>query len=101
MLKIKKISEVIGKKIYSDNGDFIGIVEELNIFDNKVDGWRVVVSRGSKISEVLGGARGIIVPNNFIKSVGDVIIISKEAIPLKEEISLEEEIQEESIEKLE
>ncbi|MEM4181865.1 MAG: PRC-barrel domain-containing protein [Candidatus Pacearchaeota archaeon] len=101
MLKIRKISEVIGKKVYSDSGDFIGVVEELNLLDNKVDGWRVVVSRNSKISQTLGGARGLIIPQNFIKSVGDVVVISKEAIPIRDEdVSLEEEIEESNIESL-
>ncbi len=101
MAKIRKISEVIGKKIYSDNGNLVGIVEEINLLDNKVDGWRVIVSRNSEINKTLGGARGVIIPQNFIKSVGDIVLISKEAIPIKEEFSLEEETAESSIESLE
>ncbi len=45
--------------------------------------------------QVLGGARGIIVPHQFIKAIGDIIIINKNAIPLRgeddEELPLEEE----------
>jgi sporulation protein YlmC with PRC-barrel domain len=85
MLKIRKMSEVIGKRVYTDGGDLFGIVEELNLLDNKVDGWRMVVSRESGMSSLLGGARGIIVPQQFIKAVGDVILINKSAVPIKEE----------------
>ena len=85
MLKIKKMSEVIGKRVYTDAGDLFGVVEELNLLDNRVDGWRIVVSRESGMSALLGGARGIIVPQQFIKAVGDILLISKSAVPVKEE----------------
>lgn len=85
MLKIKKMSEVIGRKVFTDSGDLFGMVEEVNLVDNKIDGWRIVVSRDSGMSSVLGGARGVIVPQQFLKAVGDVLIISKTAVPLKEE----------------
>jgi len=44
--------------------------------------------------QVLGGARGIIVPHQFIKAIGDIIIINRNAVPVQsegEEFSLEEE----------
>jgi sporulation protein YlmC with PRC-barrel domain len=85
MLKIKKLSEVIGRKVFTDAGDLFGIVEEFNLLDNKIDGWRIVVSRGSGMSGVLGGARGIIVPHQFVKAIGDVVVISKNAIPVRED----------------
>ena len=85
MLKIKKLSEVIGRKVFTDSGDLFGIVEEVNLVDNKIDGWRIVVSRDSGLNSVLGGARGVIVPQQFLKAIGDVLIISKNAVPLKEE----------------
>lgn len=91
MLKIKKMSEVIGKRVFTDSGELFGVVEELNLLDNKVDGWRIVVSRDSGISPLLGGARGIIVPQQFIKAVGDIILINKNAVPVKEEeVSLDD-----------
>ncbi|MEM5812622.1 MAG: PRC-barrel domain-containing protein, partial [Candidatus Aenigmatarchaeota archaeon] len=83
MLKIKRLSEVVGKRVYTDLGDFFGVVEEVNIVDNKIDGWRIVVSRDSGMYELLGGARGIIVPHQFIKSIGDIILISRNAIPVQ------------------
>ena len=96
MLKIKRLSEMIGKKVYTDAGDLFGVVEEVNLVDNRVDGWRLVVSRESPIADSLGGARGIIVPQQFIKSIGDVLIISSNAVPARhdeeEDISVEEEL---------
>ena len=93
-MKIKKLSEVVGRRVYTDAGDLFGVVEEVNLLDNKVDGWRIVVSRESGMVQALGGARGIIVPHQFIKAIGDVLIINKNAVPVQteeEDFSLEEE----------
>ncbi|MEI6058594.1 MAG: PRC-barrel domain-containing protein [archaeon] len=94
MLKIKRLSEVIGKRVFTDAGDMFGVVEELNLADNKIDGWRIVVSRDSGMMSLLGGARGIIVPHQFIKAIGDVIVINRNAVPVQageDSLSLEEE----------
>jgi len=88
MLKIKRLSEVVGRKVYADSGDLFGIIEEVNLVDNKIDGWRIVVSRDSGMIEVLGGARGIIVPHQFIKAIGDIVIINKNAVPVRQEEEL-------------
>ena len=79
MLRIKKISEIIGKDVYTSEGDFFGQVEEANLMDNKIDGWRVKV--GSGFMNVFGGARGVVIPHQFVKAVGDVIIINKGSLP--------------------
>ena len=94
MLRIKRMSEVVGRRVYTDSGDLFGMVEEINLVDNKVDGWRIVVARESGMIQVLGGARGIIVPHQFIKAIGDVILINKNAVPVQTEdegLPLEEE----------
>jgi len=82
MLKIKKISEVIGKKVYTDTGDFFGEIEESNLIENKVDGWRIRIA--GSMGGFLGGARGVIIPHQFIKAIGDVVIVSRASLPLEE-----------------
>ena len=74
MLKIKKISEVLGKRVFTDAGDFFGEIEEVNLQENKIDGWRIKVA--SSAGSMLGGARGVIVPHQFVKAIGDVVVIS-------------------------
>lgn len=81
-MRIKKISEVMGTRVYTDSGDYFGEVEEANLFENKVDGWRIKV--GGSVLSLIGGARGVIIPHNFVKAVGDVFIISKAALPSQE-----------------
>lgn len=81
-MRIKKISEVIGTKVYTDSGDFFGEVEELNLQENKVNGWRIKV--GGSIMSLIGGARGVIIPHQFVRSIGDIILISSAALPSPE-----------------
>ena len=81
MLKMKRISETYDMKVFTDTGDYFGDVEESILTTNKVFGWRVKATKNSFLSKVLGSAKGVIVPHQLVKSVGDVIIISKAAVP--------------------
>jgi len=78
-MRIKKISEVMGIKVYTDSGEYFGEVEEANLMENKIDGWRIRV--GGVMSSLIGGARGVIIPHQFVKAIGDVFIINKTALP--------------------
>lgn len=88
MLKIKKVNDVIGLKVFTDSGEVFGEVEEANLIDNKIDSWRIKINRSTNLAGLFGNARGVIIPHNFVKAVGDVVIINKTAIPARE---LEEE----------
>lgn len=79
MLKIKKISDVIGKKVFTDSGDFFGEIEEANLVNNRIESWRVRI--GSGFSNIFGGARGAVIPHSYVKSIGDVFVISQFAMP--------------------
>lgn len=83
MLKIKKISDMLGKRVYTDAGDFFGEIEEVNLAENKIDGWRIRVS--GSLGGFLGGARGVIIPHQFVKAIGDVVVINKSALPSRDE----------------
>lgn len=78
-MRIKKVSEVMGTKVYTDSGDFFGEVEEANLSENKIDGWRIKV--GGSVMSMIGGAKGVIIPHQFVKAIGDVFLINKSALP--------------------
>ena len=78
-----QITEVIGKRVFTDTGDYFGDVEEANLIENKVDGWRIRIS--GFMGSFLGGAKGVIIPHQFVKSIGDIMIISRANLPLDEE----------------
>ena len=88
MLKIKKVSDVIGLKVFTDSGEIFGEIEEANLVDNKIDSWRIRINRSTNLAGLFGNAKGVIIPHNFVKAVGDIMVISKAAVPVRE---LEEE----------
>ncbi len=83
MLRIKKISEVVGKHVYTSEGEYFGQVEEVSLIDNKIEGWRIKIGPG--LMGILGGARGVIIPHQFVKAIGDIFIINKASLPSRDE----------------
>ena len=92
MLKMKKISETYDMRVFTDSGEYFGDVEESILTQNKVFGWRIRATKNSFLSKVLGSAKGVIVPHQLVKNIGDIMIISKAAVP---SYSGEEEAKEE------
>lgn len=81
MLKLKRISETYDMKVFTDAGDYFGDVEECILTQTKTFGWRVRATKNSFLNKVLGSAKGVIVPHQLVKSMGDIMIISKAAVP--------------------
>lgn len=80
-LKTKKVSETIGMQVFTDNGEFFGEIEEAIMVGNKIEGWKVRAGRGSFLTKALGGAKGVVVPHQLVKAIGNVCIVSKSAAP--------------------
>ncbi|HLC46906.1 MAG TPA: PRC-barrel domain-containing protein [Candidatus Nanoarchaeia archaeon] len=81
MLKMEKITSMYNMKVFTDSGEYFGDVEELILTKTRIFGWRVRATKNSYLSKVLGSAKGVIVPHQLVKSIGDVVIISKAAVP--------------------
>jgi len=78
-MRVRKITDVIGTKVYTDLGDFFGEVGEANLCENKIDGWRIKIT--SNLVSLFNGSKGVIIPHSFVKAMGDVFIIDKCAMP--------------------
>lgn len=89
-LNLKKLSEVYEMKVFTDQGDYFGEIEESILTENKVFGWRVKATKNSALIKILGGAKGVIVPHQLVKAIGSIMIISKSAIPTYESEKEEE-----------
>jgi sporulation protein YlmC with PRC-barrel domain len=81
MLKMKRISETYDMRVFTDAGDYFGDIEESILTNTKIFGWKVRATKNSFLNKVLGSAKGVIVPHQLVKSTGDIMIISKTAIP--------------------
>jgi sporulation protein YlmC with PRC-barrel domain len=84
-LKIKNITDLYNVQVFTDSGDYFGDIEEAVLTNNKINGWRIRATRESFLSRILGGAKGVIVPHQLVKAIGDIMIISKSAVPSYEE----------------
>ncbi len=78
-MRVRKLRGMIGAKVFTDSGDYFGEIEEVNLSENKIDGWRIRVGGG--VLPLIGGARGVIIPHNFVKAISDVFIINRSALP--------------------
>lgn len=85
MLKTKKISELYNMRVFTDDGAYFGDIEECMVSGNKVQGWRIRATKNSTLSKILGGAKGVIIPHQLVKAVGDVVVINRSAIPSYDE----------------
>lgn len=81
MLKMRQIGEVYDMRVFTDEGDYFGDVEEVILTKTRIFGWRVRATKSSYLSKVLGSAKGVIVPHQLVKAVGDVMVISRAAVP--------------------
>lgn len=81
MLKMKRISETYDLRVFTDSGDYFGDIEDCIVMGNKVSGWKIKATKNSFLSRVLGSAKGVIVPHQLVKAFGDVLVISKAAVP--------------------
>ncbi|MBN2458336.1 PRC-barrel domain-containing protein [Candidatus Woesearchaeota archaeon] len=81
MLNMKNIVDTYEMKVFTDSGEYFGDVEESILTQNKVFGWRVKSTKNSYLNKILGSAKGVIVPHQLVKSIGDIMIISKAAVP--------------------
>jgi len=81
MLKMRRISDSYNMKVFTNTGEYFGDIEESILTKNKVFGWRVRSTKNSFLNKVLGSAKGVIIPHQLVKAIGDIMIISKAAVP--------------------
>ena len=80
-MRVKKITEVLGAKVYTNGGDYFGVIEEANLHENRIDGWKIKVDP-SIVSLI--GAKGVIIPHQFVEAMSDIVLINKSALPSPE-----------------
>lgn len=81
MLNMARITESYDMKAFTEEGSYFGDIEECLITTTKISGWRIKASKNSVLSQMLGSAKGVVVPHRLVKAIGDIMIISKDAIP--------------------
>ena len=90
----QEITSLVGREVYSNNGVFVGEVEDLRL---NVDGEAVTGLALGKLNAQLfagsvGGAQGVIVPYRWVRAVGDIILINDVVERVRDPDAEEEEI---------
>lgn len=74
----QEITSLVGREVYSNNGVFIGEVEDLrmDIESNSVTGLALHRLNEELFDEYVGDSRGVMVPYRWVRSVGDVVLVN-------------------------
>ncbi|MFB6073952.1 MAG: PRC-barrel domain-containing protein [Haloarculaceae archaeon] len=74
----QEITTLVGREVYSNNGVYVGEVEDLRLdLDREaVTGLALHRLNGELFSAEVDAARGVIVPYRWVRSVGDIVIVS-------------------------
>ncbi|MEM1634357.1 MAG: hypothetical protein QW714_01390 [Nanopusillaceae archaeon] len=73
-VKLRKLSSTYKSKVYTEEGYYLGEVEDAIISNNKIYGWKIKVAEGSLVKK---GVKGIIVQHQLVKAMGQIWIVSK------------------------
>lgn len=74
----QEITSLVGREVYTNNGVFVGEVEDLqlDIDSNTVTGLALHRLNDDLFAEYVGDARGLMLPYRWVQSVGDVVLVN-------------------------
>ena len=84
----EEITNLVGREVYSNNGVFVGEVEDLrlNLDAEVVNGLAVTALNPELFDDVVTGKKGVVVPYRWVRSVGDVVLINDVVERLEERV---------------
>jgi len=90
----QEITTLVGREVYSNNGVFVGEVEDvqLNLDQEAVTGLAVGQLNPELFSDTVGPNEGVVVPYRWVRAVGDVILINDVVERLKQPEDAEEAV---------
>jgi sporulation protein YlmC with PRC-barrel domain len=84
MLRLKSMNNMEGVKVYTELGDYYGEIEEAFIQGNRVYGWKIKATPNSLLAKTASGAKKVMIGYSYIKSIGDIVLISKSIVNFDE-----------------
>ena len=74
----QEITTLVGREVYSNNGVFVGEVEDvrLNLNAEVVNGLALTHLSGELFDGYANDARGVMIPYRWVRAVGDVILVN-------------------------
>ncbi|MFB6268429.1 MAG: PRC-barrel domain-containing protein [Halobacterium sp.] len=74
----QEITSLVGREVYSNNGVFVGEVEDvrLNLDTEVVNGLALSQLNPELFAGEATGEKGVIIPYRWVRAVGDVVLIN-------------------------
>ena len=66
---------MINKKVYSENGNYVGRIKDIILGENKIDSLKIKLNKRKKVR-----AKGIIVKYKNVKGVGHIVIVDDKVL---------------------
>ncbi|USZ72798.1 PRC-barrel domain-containing protein [Natronosalvus halobius] len=90
----QEITSLVGREVYSNNGVFVGEVEDLrlNVGGEAVTGLALGGLNYELFGDEVNTARGVILPYRWVRSVGDIILVTDVVERVKEPDEEEDEL---------
>lgn len=79
MVRVESFSELIDKEVFTEKGVYCGKVSDIELDLEKFRIRAIVVDavRGSFLSSLVGGKKGVVIPFQMVQSIGDIVIIKQ------------------------
>ena len=73
-----EITSLVGREVYSNNGVFVGEVEDvrLDLDAEVVNGLALSELNPQLFQDAATGTKGVIIPYRWVRAVGDVVLIN-------------------------
>ena len=75
---MQEITNLVGREVYSNNGVFVGEVEDiqLDLDRESVTGLALTELNYDLFHDKAAGSRGVIIPYRWVRSVGDIVLVN-------------------------
>jgi sporulation protein YlmC with PRC-barrel domain len=86
-VNVKSLTEMFEKDVFTERGVYCGKVDDVKVDLDKFRMKAVAIEavKGSYLAEMVGRKKGIIIPYDMIRSIGDIVIIKHITAPVAKE----------------
>jgi sporulation protein YlmC with PRC-barrel domain len=88
-IQVASISETLSKDVFTSKGRYCGKIEDLecDLKRFKIRSLVVRALKGSYLTKMLGGKKGLIIPYPMLQAISDVVIVKHISTPMAEEVA--------------
>ena len=87
-IQVASVSETLSKDVFTNKGRYCGKIEDLecDLKRFKIRALVVRAMKGSYLTNMLGGKKGLIIPYPMVYAISDVVIVKHISAPAAEDV---------------